>query len=438
MKNKILPLAIFLILGISREIRSQDIIYKSDGAQIEGKVENVDSNSISYTSTKKSAKLQSLSTLQAALIVFQNGQYVTLPTTKEKVEAAQKAKNLENDIVITRYAEMIEGTIRSISKTEIEIVSSESNSVSKLKSDETILVVYRDGRHVLLKNAGEVKAILEYMHPQVAALIEKPASVTTTESAPNQPTGRPSHLGNQTSTTTTQTTPQQPAQQAVNTQQVVNSSPPANNSQTVTESNQQANSNAINSATSTSFQPTNTPVNNEKESSTSPNELSDIDFDEFSDKALQKIDDFTGYLSIISSKETFPESANQAIDLAVELFVNEDVIVEVSTVGYAESVKRKIRDYLTRLKLLKYDKVEIQWADINYVSNFRKAPDGNYYGTLTVKQTFRGYKDNQVVYSDVTQKDVEVVIKGMEKAVQGQKEMVWDVLLSDIGVLDTK
>lgn len=436
MKNKLLSLAIFLILGISQEIRSQDIIYKSDGAQIEGKVENVDSNSISYTSTKKSTKLQSLSTLQAAVIIFQNGQYVTIPTTKEKVDAAQKAKNLENDIVITRYAEMIEGTIRSISKTEIEIVSSESNSVSKLKSDETILVVYRDGRHVLLKNAGEVKAILEYMHPQVAALIEKPASVTTTETAPNQPTGRPSHLGN--TTTTTQTAPQQPAQQTVNTQQISNSTPPASNSQTVTESNQQVNSNTINSATSTSSQPTNVPVNNQKESSTSPNELSDIDFDEFSDKALQKIDDFTGYLSIISSKETFPESANQAIDLAVELFVNEDVIVEVSTVGYAESVKRKIRDYLTRLKLLKYDKVEIQWADINYVSNFRKAPDGNYYGTLTVKQTFRGYKDNQVVYSDVTQKDVEVVIKGMEKAVQGQKEMVWDVLLSDIGVLDTK
>ncbi len=144
------------------------------------------------------------------------------------------------------------------------------------------------------------------------------------------------------------------------------------------------------------------------------------------------------FLAIISSKETYPESANQAIDLAVELFVNEDVQVEVSTTGYSQSVKRKIRDYLTRLKLLKYDKVEIKWAEINYVSNFRKAPDGNYYGTLTVMQTFRGYKDNQVVYSDVTQKDVEVVIKGMEKSMQGQKEMVWDVLLSDIGVVDTK
>jgi hypothetical protein len=171
---------------------------------------------------------------------------------------------------------------------------------------------------------------------------------------------------------------------------------------------------------------------------TAPDELTDVDFDEFSDKALQKIDDFTKYLGIIGSKETFPESANQAIDLAIELFVDENVLVEVSTTGYNQVLKRKIRDYLTRLKLLKYDKVEIQWADINYVSNFRKGPDGNYYGSITVKQTFKGYKDNQVVYSDVTKKDVEVVIKGMEKSNQGQKEMVWDVLLSDIGVQDTK
>lgn len=400
MKNILKVLVIAVLVFSLEKGYSQDFIYKSDGTQIECSVESVDSNNITYLSTKKSSKSQSLNVIQASLIVFQNGQYVTMPANKVKVDEARNARNLGHDVVITRYAEMIEGTIQTLSKSEIEILNLETNTVSKIKGDEAVFAAYSNGKHVLFRNAAEVRAILEYMHPQVIALSKKevvPPVTPVTQPA----SGRPQHLA-------TQSAPPSPV--VINT--AVNTTP-----------------NPVSKTTEKS---------SVTESGKSPEELSDIDFDEFSDKALQKIDDFTNYLSIISSKETYPESANQAIELAIELFVNEEVMVEVSTVGYAESVKRKIRDYLTRLKLLKYDKVEIQWADINYVSNFRKAPDGNYYGTLTVKQTFRGYKDNQVVYSDVTQKDVEVVIKGMEKSVEGQKEMVWDVLLSDIGVLDTK
>lgn len=426
MKNSIKIITITLLASFSTRAEAQDMIYKSDGIPIECSIESIDSNTIEYLQTKKSSKTQSLKTIQASLVFFENGQYILLPESKVNFEDVRSSKKLNKDIIITRYAEILEGKIQNISKSEVEIFISETNSTLKVKGEEVLLAIYSSGKHILYKNPTEVKAILEYMQPKVIALGR--ALVNSNEPQVPTASGRPSNLATASSTT--------PAQAVSNTSSNNGTKLSGSNQVSIgdsrTENSNSNNSNQIDSN-----------VNLQKESNLqilneSEDELTDIDFAEFSDKALQKIEDFTNFLGIISSKETYPESANQAIDLAVELFVNEDVQVEVSTKGYSQSVKRKIRDYLTRLKLLKYDKVEIQWAEINYVSNFRKAPDGNYYGTLTVMQTFRGYRDNQVVYSDVTQKDVEVVIKGMEKSMQGQKEMVWDVLLSDIGVVDTK
>lgn len=454
MKNIVNIVLLLCFLSSINEIKAQDYIYKSDGTKIECTVEGVDSNSITYRDASKSSKSQSLNLNQASLIVLSNGQYLTLPTTNTKLDIGRRSKNLANDIVVTKFAELFEGTISSLSKTEIEIVSSPGNNVLKIKGDEAILAIYKNGGHALFKNPAEAIALLEYMLPQVIQIAEKNVAVQEPSSAPNN---RPAHLQAQSEksvTTTASNTEANPVSSSISntsnstigsvTTQPSTTSPPTQRPATVEkvaepiriepEERKIAPTSTF-GTNSTSTTPTPSNLNTEK--GKSPDEL-DIDFDEFSDKALQKIEDFTAFISIVASKETFPESANQAIELAIELFVDENVLVEVSTKGYNEVIKRKIRDYLNRLKLLKYDKVEIKWADINYVSNFRKGPDGNYYGSITVKQTFQGYKDNQVVYSDVTQKDVEIVIKGMEKSIQGQKAMVWDVLLSDIGVLDTK
>lgn len=426
MKNSFRIISLITLACLSTRVKAQDMIYKSDGIPIECSIESIDSNTIEYLPTKKSSKTQSLKTIQASFVFFENGQYILLPENKVNFEELRSSKKLPKDIIITRYAEILEGKIENISKTEVEIFISETNSTLKVKGEEVLLAIYSTGKHILYKNPTEVKAILEYMQPKVIALAKEPVQSVEPQ-VTSVATGRPSNLAANSNTSTVQTV----SNPVVIGAEIVGN---ANESTIETKPDNGNNSSQIQKDSNVNIQGESNPQILKE----SADELSDIDFAEFSDKALQKIEDFTNFLGIISSKETYPESANQAIDLAVELFVNEDVQVEVSTTGYSQSVKRKIRDYLTRLKLLKYDKVEIQWAEINYVSNFRKAPDGNYYGTLTVMQTFRGYKDNEVVYSDVTQKDVEVVIKGMEKSMQGQKEMVWDVLLSDIGVVDTK
>jgi hypothetical protein len=87
---------------------------------------------------------------------------------------------------------------------------------------------------------------------------------------------------------------------------------------------------------------------------------------------------------------------------------------------------------------VKYGKVEIQWANIQYVSKLRKSPDGRYRGVITFEQTFTGFVEDKIVYSDKTTKNVEVVLTTYKKSVEGKSKTIWDVLLSDIRVVETK
>lgn len=167
-------------------------------------------------------------------------------------------------------------------------------------------------------------------------------------------------------------------------------------------------------------------------------DISNLDLNQFNEKALDRVADLGRYFSIIADKETPWQEANDAIDLAVDLFISEEAQVEVSSTNSTQKRQYPIRKYLERLKLLKYDQVEISWSEIQYVSNLKKGPDGNYYGIVTFQQRFTGYRDGRAVYSDVTKKNIEVVLKGYTKDVAGVTEELWDVFLSDIGVENTR
>jgi hypothetical protein len=163
-----------------------------------------------------------------------------------------------------------------------------------------------------------------------------------------------------------------------------------------------------------------------------------ITFKDYQQKALEKTTELSGYLKLLCDKSVNYDQANKAIDQACNLFVSENAIVELSSLSQSVPQRFKIRDYLKRLKLLKYSRVDIQWAHIQYVSKLRKAPDGTYRGVITVDQTFTGFIENKVVYSDMTRKNIEVVLKTYNVSEEGKSQTRWNVLLSDIKVLETK
>jgi len=166
--------------------------------------------------------------------------------------------------------------------------------------------------------------------------------------------------------------------------------------------------------------------------------LGTISRKEFEEKAEKKTAQFTDYLKVLCNKTAGYEELDKAVNQAVTLFVNEEAVVEVSSENRNAVLRLKIRDYLKKVKQIQYDRIDVKWTHVQYVSDLKPGPDGNLYGTVSFEQEFRGYRDGKLVYSDVTLKHANVVLKTYNKSYEGSTRRIWDVLLSDIGVVATK
>ena len=153
--------------------------------------------------------------------------------------------------------------------------------------------------------------------------------------------------------------------------------------------------------------------------------------------ALEKVRDLSKYIKIVGSKETAWSEANRVIDRAEELFMN-NAEIGVSSLSAKNIKYYKVRPYLEHLMRLNYDRVEIEWYNIEYVSDLQRQPDGTYVGVITIFQTFRGYdKEGNLAYKDTTKKDITVYVKRKETQIGGRMIGFWDVLLGDMRVKET-
>ena len=153
--------------------------------------------------------------------------------------------------------------------------------------------------------------------------------------------------------------------------------------------------------------------------------------------ALEKVRDLSKYIKIVGSKETAFSEANRVIDRAEELFAP-DAEIGVSSLSKTKVEYYKVRKYLERLMRLNYDRVEIDWYKIQYVSDLQRQPDGTYVGVITIFQTFKGYDaEGRLVYQDTTKKDITVYVKRKETQIGGKLIGFWDVLLGDMRVKET-
>ena len=153
--------------------------------------------------------------------------------------------------------------------------------------------------------------------------------------------------------------------------------------------------------------------------------------------ALEKVKDLSRYISIIGNKDTPWSEANRVIERATELFMPGSKM-GVSSINTSAIEYFEVRVYFNRLMRLNYDRVEIEWYNIEYVSDLVKQPDGTYVGVITIFQRFRAYDDEKgLVYQDVTKKDITVYVKRKETQIGGKLIGFWDVLLGDIRVKET-
>ena len=152
----------------------------------------------------------------------------------------------------------------------------------------------------------------------------------------------------------------------------------------------------------------------------------------FINKTRQKVDEFQEYIIILSDKSESRERRNLAEREALKLFYPGAVIEysKTSNEGDIKITTHAINDYLYRLKVLPFTKVVIDFYDIAYVTSFIKGRDGKYYGTATIFQKFTGFSGDNMVYSSVTEKEIEVILENVEDEFYGEKR--WKIFLGNI------
>jgi hypothetical protein len=166
--------------------------------------------------------------------------------------------------------------------------------------------------------------------------------------------------------------------------------------------------------------------------------LSDQDIQLFKDQTKQKVDEFQQYIVTLGSKDEPAEKRNMAEKEALKLFYK-GAQMEISLVladGKIQKVNRPMEKYLARLKSLPFTRVVIKFYDIAYIRDFTKGPDGKYYSTATIIQEFTGFKDDNIIYTDITKKDIEIIIDIVED--KFFKEKMWKIFLGDIKATETK
>lgn len=163
--------------------------------------------------------------------------------------------------------------------------------------------------------------------------------------------------------------------------------------------------------------------------------LTNIEREEYQQKAIDRVEEFVQYLNVITDKRIGNLEKEQAIEQAAKLFLP-DATIEVNSATRSGVRQYNVREYLRRLKQLPYRSAKIEWTEIQYLSNFKQAPDGSYDATITGTQTFTGFGANNkdVAYSDVTEKKVKVKLESYQRLIEGQQQTSWNILLGNIGV----
>ena len=166
--------------------------------------------------------------------------------------------------------------------------------------------------------------------------------------------------------------------------------------------------------------------------------LSEQDIELFKEQTKQKVDEFQQYIVTLGSKDEPAEKRNMAEKEALKLFCK-GAIIEISIVQADSSVQkvaRPVEKYLARLKSLPFTRVVIRFYDIVYISDFTKGPDGRYYSTATIIQEFSGFNKDNIIYTDVTKKNIEIIVDLVEDKFFMEKR--WKIFLGDIKATETK
>lgn len=148
----------------------------------------------------------------------------------------------------------------------------------------------------------------------------------------------------------------------------------------------------------------------------------------FQIRAIQKFEDFTGYIKIISDPDVESDLAEHSMRLALELFVNDTVKIKDSILIKLD-IKPDykpflINKYLLSLHFRKYKKlVLIKTKSIKFISSLAKDSTNLYQGTMEASLRINGKKSF---------KNIDVHLVEIRKEFGDNSQAIMEVRLGNI------
>jgi len=162
--------------------------------------------------------------------------------------------------------------------------------------------------------------------------------------------------------------------------------------------------------------------------------LTEDELENFKISVEHKINELQNDITIIANKSETEKNRQDAITSALKLFIA-DAKMQVSNKVTLQLSTFPMKTYFIRLKSLPYTKVEINFYEIAYISKFYEGADGNYHATATIFQEFKAFSGDNIVYTDRTQKTIDIILEYGEDEYFKTKR--WIVKLGNIRVLET-
>jgi len=401
MKNQILfSLILISVFACVFQIAgAQDAIYTVEKNIIKCKIIGVENNDLIYIENV-SSKVTHIELAKAFLIFNEKGNFLLVEDyTQNKGVQGRIREDFFTEQALPKY-DMIIGYDNTVIRCEITYESNDVVNYKKKQSgspgtknkSDIMFIIYRDGKHKILTQdfigkSAEFRLakadIKEKLLEEEKELANAPDPITTTEA---------------------------PKEKESETEKPIEPQKSTQSSKTVTDASQK-------------------PI------------LTDEQYKEYSNTGKQKVMDFESFLQIITDKQKDQVEKDKAIEQALKLFTP-NAIIEISQKlpsGEIQKNTRKVSDYLKRLKFSSYSSIIMEWSDIHYVNELTQEADGNYYGVIRGTQRFQGYDTSgNVKYSDETVKDVKVMVKSYKKIIEALEKQQWDVLLGNIGIVETK
>lgn len=406
----------FLIGACSLGLRAQDQVYLKSGKINEWKVTAITPTDIQGNIPANPGVPYSTARSNVLFLFNRIGNFLVIPTLNDNDPKYQHYKDNffnaasdaygKQDRIITTNNDIITGKYTGVDGNNITYTA--QGKEGKISTSDIVVIIFMNGEHKLYSSYNKAFQVLNAVEGSYNDMAFGPAATATAPATTSAATTAPA--------TTAAVTPPETGKRKRGKHD--KDTPPP----------------ATTTAPATTAPVTPPPP---KVDSSDLN-LTDDQMDQLSAKAIQKAKDFGYYLQEACNKDADMDQLNSVIARALTLFIDEDRIIEVAGPN-GSKVQKKIKDYMNHLRFLSYDKVSIQWYNVQFVNKFRKGPDGNYYGEIEFEQKFTAYTgDNFKAYGDITRKKTEVVLKPITVEKNGIAERHWDVLLGDIGVAEVK